>query len=106
MCSDSEKNMSAFADQNHAPSLTCVRLEQWNVKKETELRHNGAWYHISPWGLLWEDENYFTVSVNVHVSRQFLGWVFSLGEGVKIISPDDVVDEMKQEIERLIRQYK
>ena len=27
MCSDSEKNMSAFADQNHAPSLTCVRLE-------------------------------------------------------------------------------
>lgn len=79
---------------------------QWNVKKETELRHNSAWYHISPWGLLWEDENYFTVSVNVHVSRQFLGWVFSLGEGVKIISPDDVVDEMKQEIERLIRQYK
>ena len=27
MCSDSKKNMSAFADQNHAPSLTCVRLE-------------------------------------------------------------------------------
>ena len=80
-----------------------VQYYQWNVKKETELRHNGAWYHISPWGLLWEDENYFTVSVNVHVSRQFLGWVFSLGEGVKIISPDDVVDEMKQEIERLIR---
>ena len=26
-CSDSEKNMSAYADQNHAPSLTCVRLE-------------------------------------------------------------------------------
>ena len=27
MCSDSEKNMSAYADQNHAPSLTYVRLE-------------------------------------------------------------------------------
>ena len=53
-----------------------------------------------------QDENYFTVSVKVHVSRQFLGWVFSLGEGVKIISPNDVVDEMKQEIDRLIRQYK
>ncbi|RHV65319.1 hypothetical protein DXB15_14490 [Roseburia sp. OM02-15] len=26
-CSDSEKKMSACADQNHAPSLTCVRLE-------------------------------------------------------------------------------
>ena len=33
MCSDSEKNMSAFADQNHAPSLTCVRLE-WIVMQE------------------------------------------------------------------------
>lgn len=167
---------------------------QWNVKKEMELRHDGAWYHISPWGLSWDDENYylvgydsdagqikhyrvdkmlhiqmsedaregkdhfnkldmadyanksfgmfggkeqsvkllvknqlagviidrfgtdvmmipkdenyFTVSVNVHVSRQFLGWVFSLGEGIKIVSPNDVVDEMKQEVERLIRQYK
>ena len=26
-CSDSEKKMSACADQNHAPNLTCVRLE-------------------------------------------------------------------------------
>ena len=166
---------------------------QWNVKKEMELRHNGAWYHISPWGLSWDDENYylvgydsdaekikhyrvdkmlhirfssenregkeffnkldmadyakksfgmfggkeqtvkllvknnlvgviidrfgknvilfptddehFTVNVNVHVSRQFLGWVFSLGEQVKIISPDEVVEQMKREIERLKSQY-
>jgi len=33
MCSDSEKNMSAYADQNHAPSLTCVRLEVPNYVK-------------------------------------------------------------------------
>ena len=167
---------------------------QWNVKKEMELRHNGAWYHISPWGLSWdnenyylvgydsdagqikhyrvdkmlhiqmseekregkerfkkldmadyakksfgmfggkeqevkllvindlagviidrfgkevmmipEDENHFTVNVDVHVSRQFLGWIFSLGEGVRIIGPDEVVEQMKQEIGRLERQYK
>ena len=166
---------------------------QWNVKKEMELRHNGAWYHISPWGLSWDDENYylvgydsdggkikhyrvdkmlhiqmtdekregkecfkkmdmadyarksfgmyggkeqkvklrvandlagviidrfgknvmmipedeahFTVNVDVHVSKQFLGWIISLGEGVKIISPDEVVDQMKKEIERLASQY-
>lgn len=101
---------------------------QWNVKKEMELRHGGAWYHISPWGLSWDDENYylagviierfgndvmmipkddeyFTVNVQVHVSRQFLGWIISLGEGVKIISPDEVVEQMKEEIERLQRQY-
>ena len=34
---------------------------QWNVKKEMELRHNGAFYHISPWGLSWDDENYYMV---------------------------------------------
>lgn len=27
MCSDSEKKLSAYADQNHAPGLTEVRLE-------------------------------------------------------------------------------
>ena len=52
-----------------------------------------------------EDEDYFTVNVDVHVSNQFLGWIFSLGEGVKIISPEEVVEQMKMEIERLNRQY-
>lgn len=166
---------------------------QWNVKKEMELRHNGAWYHISPWGLSWDDENYylvgydsdagqikhyrvdkmlhiqmseekregkehfkkldmadyakksfgmfggkeqevkllvrndlagviidrfgkgvmmipededhFKVNVDVHVSKQFLGWIISLGEGVRIIGPDEVVDQMKKEVERLVKQY-
>ena len=35
---------------------------QWNVKKEMELRHDGAWYHISPWGLSWDDENYYLIA--------------------------------------------
>lgn len=166
---------------------------QWNVKKEMELRHDGAWYHISPWGLSWDDENYylvgydseaelikhyrvdkmlhiklseerregkecfknldmaayakksfrmfggketsvkmlvhnhlagviidrfgkdvmmipadkehFTVNVNVYVSRQFFGWVFSLGSDIKIVGPDEVVDQMKTEAERLMEQY-
>lgn len=34
---------------------------QWNIKKEMELRHNGEFYHISPWGLSWDDENYYLV---------------------------------------------
>ena len=167
---------------------------QWNVKKEMELRHNGAYYHISPWGLSWDHENYylvgydsdaekikhyrvdkmlhlqmteeeregkehfarmnmadyakksfsmfggkeqevkllvenrlagviidrfgknvmlipvdeehFSVNVDVYVSNQFLGWIFSLRESVKIVEPDEVVERMKQEIERLRVQYK
>ena len=34
---------------------------QWNIKKEPELRRGGAWYLISPWGLMWDDENYYMV---------------------------------------------
>ena len=30
------------------------------------------------------DNEHFTVSVDIHVSKQFLGWVFSLGENIKI----------------------
>ena len=166
---------------------------QWNVKKEMRLRHDGAWYYISPWGLSWDDENYymigydqdvgkikhyrvdkmlnvkildktrdgkeqfrklnladyakksfgmfggkeetvkmyvkndlagviidrfgkdvmlipaddrhFTVNVNVHVSKQFLGWVFSLGEDIKIVEPEDVVNLMRTEVKRVMGQY-
>ena len=166
---------------------------QWNVKKEMELRRGGEYYHISPWGLSWDDENYyligydseteqikhyrvdkmlhiqmseekregkehfkkldlaeyakksfgmfrgeeyqvklrvenhlagviidrfgkdvmmipvdeehFTVNVNVHVSKQFLAWVISIGEGIKILSPEEVVQNMRREIKRLNRQY-
>ena len=52
------------------------------------------------------DDEHFTVNVDVHVSRQFLGWVFSLGEDIKIVGSDEVVDEMKKEINRIINQYK
>ncbi len=35
---------------------------QWNVKKEMELRRDGAWYRVSPWALIWDDENYYLVA--------------------------------------------
>ena len=166
---------------------------QWNVKKEMKLRHDGAWYEISPWGLSWDDENYymigydhdaekikhyrvdkmlnakisdksrdgkeqfkklnladyakksfgmfggkeqtvklhvnnelagviidrfgkdvmmipaddshFTVNVNVHVSSQFLGWIFSLGEDIKIVEQYAVAEQMRTEVEKVMKQY-
>ncbi len=166
---------------------------QWNVKKEMELRHDGAWYQVSPWALTWDDENYymiaydgksesirhyrvdkmlrisstdtkregrdafrefdmasyakkmfgmyggreetvkilcenhlsgaivdrfgksvnmrpedkdhFTIRVKVAVSPQFLHWVMALGDGAKIIGPESVVQDAKDEIARLAKQY-
>jgi predicted DNA-binding transcriptional regulator YafY len=52
------------------------------------------------------DEEHFTVNVNVAVSRQFLGWLFALGEGVKIVEPKSVVNQMRDEAVRLTDQYR
>ena len=164
------------------------------MKKEMELRREGAYYCVSPWGLSWDDENYylvgydseageirhyrvdkmlhirmmeearegrehfqkldmadyakksfgmfggkeekvkllvdnslagvmidrfgkdiimvhgdgehFTVNVTVHVSSQFLGWIFSLGEKVEILGREEVIQAMRREGERLTEQYR
>ena len=33
----------------------------WNRKKEMILRHDGAFYQISPWALVWADEFYYLI---------------------------------------------
>lgn len=38
------------------------RYFKWNVKKEKELRHDGSLYTVSPWMLVWNDENYYLVA--------------------------------------------
>ena len=38
----------------------------WNVKKEQELRHGGARYKISPWGLVWDDEYYYLLGYDAN----------------------------------------
>lgn len=170
------------------------RYFQWNEKKEMVLRHKGKIYCISPWGMIWDDDNYymvgydaetgivkhyrvdkmidvscteypregktvferknmaeyskkmfdmfdgeetvvkmlfdnsmagvvidrfgkdvafvpaedgkhFTISVKVAVSRQFLGWIMSLGDGVTITGPESVVERMKQEANKLVKKY-
>ena len=166
---------------------------RWNTNKEMELRKDGAWYQVSPWGLMWDDENYYLVGydaeeekikhyrvdkmkfisvvdkkregkeqfkafnmprytkslfgmyggdevkvtlevengmvgilidrfgkdipitktdenhfrtvVDVAVSNQFLGWIMALGEGVRIVGPDSVVQRMKEEIRLISRMY-
>lgn len=51
-------------------------------------------------------ENKFKVNVKVSVSKMFLGWIMGLGDKAKIVGPQSVVDQMKQEIERMYDQYK
>lgn len=166
---------------------------EWTIKKQMEIRHNGHKSNISPWALMWDDENYymvafdgdtgmikhyrvdkmrkiemteesragksefnkfdmavyakkvfnmftgneqnvkiefdnkfigvvldrfgkdvmiipksentFTINVTVNVSNMFFGWIIGLGKGVKILSPESVVEQLKEEIKRLSELY-
>lgn len=166
----------------------------WTVDKKIKVKKDGALYYVSPWALMWANENYylvaydseetkikhfrvdkmlhitkeeklrdgkdkfkafdmadyakktfgmfsgkeervklecsnylagviidrfgkdakiipgenerFTVVIDVEVSRQFLAWVIGLGSGAKVVSPNSVVDMMREEGKRLMEQYK
>ena len=166
---------------------------RWNVRRQPELRHGGVWYQVSPWCLLWDDENYylvaydasdgklkhyrvdkivhlsvtdvpregkdafqkldpatytrgvfgmfggeltrvtlegradmvgplidrfgkdititpqendrFTASVDVAVSRHFVGWIIALGDGIRVTGPQALLDELRAEALRLTVLY-
>lgn len=184
-------------DEIHSAISSNVKIRfqyfQWNVDKEMELRHGGKLYCVSPWGVSWDNENYymigydseaecikyyrvdkmlnlsasaepregkkafeefdmaalskktfsmfageeqyvklefknemagividrfgkdislikrgqrhFVVNVNVAVSRQFLAWIISLGDGARILGPETIVAQMREEAERLAAVY-
>ena len=52
-----------------------------------------------------DGDDYFTVRTNVVVSPQFFAWVCGFGDGVQIISPDDVVAEMREHVSKIAKLY-
>lgn len=186
-------NVDLLHDAINENSQIKFHYFQWNADKKMELRKDGAYYVVSPWGLSWDDENYymvafdaaankikhyrvdkmlhieligeeregknhfdkfdmalyakkmfgmfageeesvkiechnrlagvmidrfgkditmikkdsehFTVNVKVAVSKQFLAWVMALGSDAKIIGPDWVVQQVKDELKRLYELY-
>ncbi len=55
--------------------------------------------------LIPKDEEHFTTHVNVMLSRQFLGWIMALGDGIRITGPAPVLQKMQEEVRRLNSQY-
>lgn len=51
------------------------------------------------------NENLFSVRVKVALSGQFFGWLTGLGSEAVIISPPKVVDEYKQYLQTILKQY-
>ena len=193
------KSVYYNVDKIHAAISGNVRISfqycEWTLDKKLKVRKNGEKYIVSPWALMWEDENYyligcteiagetcvrhyrvdkmknteildaarigrkefegfdlpayakktfgmfggvdytvslscersligvvldrfgrdvsiipeppdrFHVNVPVAVSPQFFGWVTGIGEGMTIAGPEEVVNEYREYLGKLIRKY-
>lgn len=53
-----------------------------------------------------DKKGWLEISVDVAVSDQFLGWIFALGNDVKIVAPKSVTDRYKSELAERIKMYK
>ena len=51
------------------------------------------------------DENHSELIVDINVSPQFFGWIFSLGNDVEIVSPVEVVNELREHTKKFIMKY-
>nr|WP_314100218.1 WYL domain-containing protein [uncultured Lachnoanaerobaculum sp.] len=166
---------------------------KWDIDKKLVERHGGSYFFVSPWALLWDDENYYMIAfddwdnkikhyrvdkmmyievgnderagkeefknfdmakyskatfgmyhgektkvcikfanhmcgvfidrfgkdtlfrkidenhseliADINVSPQFFGWIFSLGNDVEIVSPREVVDELREYTKKFIMKY-
>ncbi len=79
---------------------TLVTLEAENHMVGILIDRFGKDIDITP-----VDDAHFKVNVTVNVSPQFLGWIFALGQGIRITGPDEVVERTRNEIHRLSEQY-
>ena len=52
-----------------------------------------------------DGEDHFTVTLDVVVSPPFWGWVFGLGDGVEVLSPDWAVDEFRRRLGQVAALY-
>lgn len=52
-----------------------------------------------------EDDTHYRVTVLVSVSPQFFGWIFGLGDKVRIVGPDNVIDMMGAALSHVAKYY-
>ena len=45
------------------------------------------------------------LNVDINVSPQFFGWLFSLGDDVKVTGPEEVVEQIRDVAQKLIKKY-
>ena len=98
-------DMAAYARMNFGMfggEEARVKLEFRNDMVGVLLDRFGKDIPISPS----DKEGWSVTGVDVALSGQFLGWIFSLSTSVRIIGPEEVVGRYAGEITALARMYK
>ncbi len=57
-------NVDSLQSAMAAGKQVTFQYFDWGMDKQQHLRHDGALYTISPWALVWDDENYYLVAYN------------------------------------------
>ena len=52
-----------------------------------------------------DGDGWFTVTLELVVSRRFFGWLFGFGEEAKILYPPDVIDDMRATLKKVSEEY-
>lgn len=95
IASYSKKTFGMFAGNEETVTLCCdpvltgVMIDRFG--KDTPMRRT--------------ENDQILARVNVAVSRQFFGWVAGLGQAVKIVSPERVVQKYKDYLSDIIKKY-
>ena len=51
------------------------------------------------------DEKHFSVTAKVEISDQFFGWILGFGKKVKLLYPNDVIDQFKAYMDKIREMY-
>ncbi len=85
----------------YAGDETKVTLEAENRLVSVLIDRFGKDIIIAP-----VDDGHFRTTVTVAVSKQFFGWIMAIDGDVRIVAPDKVVNQMKEEIEKQAEKYR
>lgn len=95
MASYAQKHFGMFRGQEGRVTLRCE-----NTLVGVVLDRFGQEAMLVPDG-----ESHFTVTVSAVVSPQFLGWLFGLGAGVRVLAPDWAAEEFQKQLRRVSQGY-
>ena len=51
------------------------------------------------------DDGHFRAHVSAIPSQHFLGWIISLGDGIRLVGPPEVLEDMKSVAKRISEVY-